>query len=527
MELSLLKARDVLTMTGRQADAIVIFADRILAVGQFAELQAAHPTAKLRDFGDAVLLPGFIDPHMHPARAAEYQIHAHIDPDTVLKLDDFMRVMREKAAVTPKGKLVRGVRYDETRATGGRLVDRADLDRVSSDHPVLVTHFTGHIGIMNSAALEMFGISETTEPPVGGSYGRDATGQLNGQLFGAGIQALLPRFPELSMDEKLHGLSLLQEKLHAAGLTSVTDAIATPPIIRLFQEAERRGQLTLRIGLLLWHSFYDQAKALGIGLPSGSDRVRFLGVKALLDGVLSSATALVSEPYEGSEDCGKLVTSEEELFALVRKVHANGEQMAVHANGDRAIQILLAAYAKAQDEIPQPHLRHRIEHASLISPELLREIKRLEAMVVPIMSYIPYHGDKMRRHFGAARAERMVACRSFIDAGITMAGSSDYGACPFEPLYAMQAAVTRIDNEGRVLGGSQRITVEEALAMYTREAAVVNGEAHLKGTIAPGLLADLTVLAHDPRRVAPEEIAAIKVMSTWVGGREVWSAGDS
>lgn len=523
MEIQLLEARDVLTMTSAQGDCVAVFADRIVAVGSRSELRERFPFAKRIDLGEAVILPGFIDPHMHPARAAEYHIHAHIDPETVLNVEQFMSVLRDKAARTEPGKLVRGVRYDEVRATGGRLVTRSDLDTISDDHPVLVTHFTGHIGIANSRALEMFGINEETSPPPGGQFGRDDSGRLNGHLYGAAIQTLLPKLPELSMDEKLDGLATVQRLFHAAGLTSVTDAIATPPIIELFQEAERRGLLSLRIGLLIWHTFYDKARELGLRTGFGSDKLKWLAVKTVLDGAMSSATALLDQPYEGMDSCGKLVMPADELVKLVQRVHANGDQMAVHANGDRAIAILLDAYAKAQEQDPRPGLRHRVEHASLVNEQLLEEMKRLDVMTVPIMSYIPFHGDKLRRLFGAERSRRMIACRSMLDAGILVAGSSDYGAGPFEPLYAIQGAITRKDNEGVVVGGEQAITVDEALALYTCNAAAVNGEEHEKGKIAPGFFADFVVLDRDPRRTPPEEIASIPIQSTWVGGEQVWA----
>ncbi|TYR36380.1 amidohydrolase family protein [Mesorhizobium microcysteis] len=525
MTVRLLRARRVLTMGDQgDAEAVAVLGDKILAVGSYEDMRSQFPKAQETDFGSGVLLPGFNDPHMHPARAAEYHIHAHLDPETVHSLDQLMDVMKKAAARTPTGQLVRGVRYDDVRATQGILINRDDLDRVSMDHPVLVTHFTGHIGIANSKALDMFGIAENSEPPSGGSYGRDESGRLNGILYGSGIQSLLPRLPEPDIEEKLKGFRALQQEFHAAGLTSVTDAIATPSILELFQEAERRGELSLRMGLLIWHTFYDHARSLGMHTGFGSDRLKWLAVKAVLDGAMSSATALLEEPYEGSNNVGKLVMTVDELNALVQRAQANGDRMAVHANGDKAISILLDAYEKAQALAPKPGLRHRVEHASLVTDELVERIRKLDAMVVPIMSYIPFHGDKLRRLFGNERAKRMVACRSFLDAGITVAGSSDYGACPYPPLYAIQAAMTRRDNEGELVGVEQCITIEEALKMYTINAAIVCGEDHLKGSIAPGLLADFVVLGEDPREVAADDVAAIPVLSTWVGGECVWAA---
>lgn len=522
-DVQLVRARRIITMVGSErTEAMALFGGKVVATGSWDELQERFPKAKPNDLRDSVILPGFNDAHMHPARAAEY--HIHVDLDAERSFDGLMGALRRQAGRKAPGELVRGTRYDDARTTGGRMITRDDLDLVSTGHPVLVTHFTGHIGILNTAALELFGISEDSPPPAGGEYGRTDDGRLNGILYGTGIQSLWPRLPEPNLEEKLAGLKAVQRQLHASGITSATDAIVTPPILELFQEAERRGALSVRMGLMIWHSHYQHARGLGMRTGFGSDRLKWIAVKAVLDGAMSSATALLDEPYENSDNLGKLVMGVEELRDLVRRAHGAGDRMAVHANGDKAIAILLAEYAAAAAADPRPGLRHRVEHASLVTEPLLAEIRRLDAMVVPIMSYVPYHGDKLRRLFGSARAERMIACRSFLDAGITIGGSSDFGAGPFQPLYNIEGAVTRRDYRGQLVGPSQIITVEEALRIYTVGSAEACGEENIKGRLAPGQLADFVVLAHDPTEVEPEAISGIEVRSTWVGGEMVWHA---
>lgn len=520
----LVRARRIITMAGAEKmEAMALFGGKVIRTGSWTELLQQFPHAERIDLRDAVILPGFNDAHMHPARAAEYHIHTDLDSERTL--DGVIGAMRRAAKKTPAGKLIRGVRYDDARATGGQLITRDDLDQVSTDHPVLVTHFTGHIGIANTAALTMFGIDENTSPPSGGDYGRDDVGRLNGILSGTGIQSLAPRLPEPSLEERLKGLKAVQTQLHASGITSFTDAIVTPPILELFQEAETRGELTARVGLLIWHAYYDHARSLGMRTGFGSDRLKWIAVKAVLDGAMSSATALLEEPYENSRNVGKLVMSVDELRDLVRRVHGAGDRMAVHANGDKAIRILLAEYAAAATADPRPGLRHRVEHASLVTAPLLAEIKRLDAMVVPILSYVPCHGDKLRALFGSARADRMIACRSFLDAGITVGGSSDYGAGRYQPLHNIQGAVTRRDHEDELVGPQQQVTVDEALRIYTVGSAESCGEEHIKGRLIPGQLADFVVLADDPMQAEPEAIASIPVRSTWIGGEMVWNAG--
>ena len=198
--------------------------------------------------------------------------------------------------------------------------------------------------------------------------------------------------------------------------------------------------------------------------------------------------------------------------------------LAVHANGDLAIAKVLAAIEAAQTALPRPGLRHRIEHCTMITQEIVASMGRLGVIAVPFGSYVAYHGEKLLAWYGAERLERMFAHRSLLDAGITVAGSSDYPCGPYQPLLAMQSCVTRESEDGTLLGGSQRITPREALALYTTGASAASGEAHVKGRVAPGYLADFTVLDEDPLRADPRRIAAIAIRSTWVGGQQVWAA---
>jgi predicted amidohydrolase YtcJ len=176
---------------------------------------------------------------------------------------------------------------------------------------------------------------------------------------------------------------------------------------------------------------------------------------------------------------------------------------------------------KAARAVPRSGLRHRIEHCTLVTPDILERMKRLDLIAVPFGSYVATHGDKLLEWYGEERLERMFPHRSLLDAGITVAGSSDYTCAPFEPLLGIQSCVTRETLNGLPLGKSQRITPYEALWVYTVGSATATGEAKEKGRIAPGYLADFTVLGADPLEVAPSEIASIPVLDTWVGGQTV------
>ena len=243
-----------------------------------------------------------------------------------------------------------------------------------------------------------------------------------------------------------------------------------------------------------------------------------------MDGAIGGRTCLLEQPFEDSAYHGMQTTSTEQLTEIVRSVHTSGSRLAVHANGDRAISLLLDLIEAVNKEHPRPDAHHRIEHCTVITEEILRRMGRLGMIGVPFGSYVHYHGGNLLKWYGAERSERMFAHRSFLDLGVAVAGSSDYPCGPFEPLLAMQSCVTRRGWDGAEIGLSQRITPLEALELYTTAGAYASGEQDRKGRLAPGYLADFVVLGADPLATSHDEIAAIPVRATYVGGRRVWSA---
>jgi predicted amidohydrolase YtcJ len=522
-------ARRVITMAGADTTAFATCGERVVAVGGRDEMRARFPEAEVVDLGH-VAVPGFHDAHAHPSWGAEATLHVDLSPERVRTREELVAALEAAVARTPAGQWVRAGRYDHMRTTGGTSIDRAVLDGISREHPIFVGHIAGHWAVTNSAGLAAGGLDDDAVPPAGGDLGRDAAGRLNGLLY---EQALFdyaypavaqrtPVVPDADPEDLLDGLDQFTGELHAAGITSVCDALVSPQVLRLYQEAERRGRLSLRIGALVGHPFLDALADVGVMSGLGGDRVRVVGVKAFVDGAVAGRTCLVDEPFCGSEDHGIQVADVQTLTDLAVRAQRAGIRLGVHANGDRAIALLLDAFEAARKEVPDGStLRHRIEHCTVVTPEILTRMRALDLVAVPFGSYVWYHGDALLEWYGAERLERMFAHRSFLDAGIGVAGSSDYPCGPFEPLLGVQSCVTRTSSSGKVLGASQRISVREALALYTVGAAVATGEEATKGRLAPGYLADFVVLGADPEACAPEEIGRIPVVSTWVGAQQV------
>ena len=526
----LFRAGRVIAMTGEEPEAFATVGEQVVATGRLSQLRERFPGAEVADFGSAVVVPGFNDAHIHPAMAAEELLQVDLSAGAVGSIEEILRKLGARVAETPAGGWVRGVRYDDAKMAEGRVLSRGDLDEVSSEHPIAVTHVAGHWGVVNSRALELGGVDEATPPPPGGEHGRDGAHRLNGILyeqawFNFSEPALAsgrPVVPPSGIEERLDGLDRMIRMFHAAGITSVGDACAGPRHVELYQEAERRGKLDVRVNLLVAYPHFDAMRRLGLQTGFGSHQLRFNGVKAFVDGAIGGRTAWLAEPYVGRDDCGMQTVSENDLRDLVRSVHESGTRIGVHANGDRAISLLLDQYEAAQAAHPRPDPRHRIEHCTVVTDEILTRMARLGAVAVPFGSYVHYHGSKLLDWYGPERLERMFAHRSLLDAGVAVAGSSDYSCGPFEPLLAIQSCVTRRGYDGAVLGPSQRITPLEALALYTTGSAHATGEERVKGRLAPGYLADFAVLGADPLTADPDRLSEIPVLATYLGGRKVW-----
>lgn len=526
------RARRIIAQNGAvEPQAFATAGEWIVAGGSLAELRARFPGDEVIEL-DGVVVPGFNDAHAHLAMAAEDVLHLDFSIKSVRSLAEIKAKIRSEAATRPKGEWIRGSRYDDAKMAEGRMLSRADLDEAAPDHPVLVIHVAGHWGVANSRALALGGVDEASQAPQGGAFGRDAAGRLNGVLYEQAIfDFAYPSVarngvsvaPASTLDERVDGLRRAQTMFVAAGITSLGDALCGPNELALFDEARRRGALAIRLNAMLAIDHYDKLKALGIRTGLGDTRLRIGGIKAFVDGAIGGRTCLLEDPFEGTDYHGMQTTPTPELREIVRQVHEDGNRLCIHCNGDRALRILLDQFEAAAGASPRPGLRHRIEHCSVVDEDILRRIKRLGACAIPFAGYVAYHGGKLAEWYGKQRLERMFAHNWFLREGITVAGSSDYPCGPFEPLYGMQSMVTRRGDDGAELGVSQKISPAQALAVYTLGSADAAGDAHVKGRLAPGYLADFVVLDDDPLAVAPERIARVGVRATYVGAERVWS----
>jgi predicted amidohydrolase YtcJ len=270
---------------------------------------------------------------------------------------------------------------------------------------------------------------------------------------------------------------------------------------------------------------YQRLKAAGVRTGFGDEWLRIGPVKYTADGSASERTMRMSTPYVGRpDDYGILTMTQEEIHEAVEDAHRNDWRIGIHANGDVTIDMVLNAYERVLRLWPKAvNPRHRIEHCSLVNPDLLRRIKAVGAIPTPFYTYVYYHGDKWAE-YGEEKMRWMFAHRSFLDYGIPVAPASDYMPGPYEPMMALQSMVTRRDFRGRAWGADQRITVEEALRICTLDGAYASFEEHLKGSITPGKLADFVILGRDPHQVDPLTLKDIPIVRTVVGGKTMYRA---
>ncbi|NCF61240.1 MAG: amidohydrolase family protein [Gammaproteobacteria bacterium] len=523
----LIKSARVYTMDGSRplTESVAILGDRIIATGSNNDLKSLEgPSTRVIDGTDATITPGFIDAHSHPDGADEVS-----GTDVNLRsVAEIKTAMHAQAAVTPPGQWVIGYKYDDTKLSEGRPVHRRDLDEAVPQQPAIVRHRGGHTAVVNSKGLELAGIKAKTPDPEGGSYGRE-DGELTGFVAEKAFYEVILKageWPEITREVRQQGVARMSRAMVAAGLTSTTDSGGSVESLTAYQDARDAGELLNRLSFMPYgpSDLFPALKSAGIRSGFGDEWIRFGAVKFGADGSASERTMRMSTPFKGRpDDYGLLTMSQEEIDAATEDAVRSGWRIGIHANGDVTIDMVLKAYERALQDWSGPNPRFRIEHCSLVNPDLLQRIKDTGSVPTPFYTYAHYHGNKWV-DYGEDKMQWMFAHKSFLDYGIPVAPASDYTPGPFEPLMAIQSMVTRKDFEGRVWGPDQRITVGQAMKICTVNGAYASMEENIKGSITPGKLADLVMLAADPHDIVMDEIKNIPILKTIVGGKTVYEA---
>jgi predicted amidohydrolase YtcJ len=508
-----------------RAEAFAVKDGRFMAVGTTGDItNLASRRTEVVDAGQMTVTPGFIDTHCHPSGVNElYEVDAN-----VRTVKELQQRLREKAATTPPGFWVSAYMFDDTKLDAP--LHRRHLDEAVPNHPVAVNHRGGHTSWYNSRAFGLARITRQTRDPDHGRYFRDESGELSGRVAELardvfdGVGKREEFTPEQARERGANGMAHISERLTAAGLTTVHDAGAGRERVMAYEDAYRAGRLRHRAYMMIrGDDTIRGLKAAGVYTGFGNEWIKVGGLKYAADGSASERTMRMSTPYVGTNDYGILTMTQKEIDEAVEDGHRHNFQIGIHANGDVTIDMVLKAYERTLGRWPDPNRRHRIEHCSLVTPDLLRRIKALGCIPTPFWTYVYYHGEKWE-HYGPERMRSMFAHRSFLDSGIPVPGASDYGPGPFEPLMAIQSMVTRRDYRGKAWGENQKVSVDEALRIGTINGAYASSEETIKGSITAGKLADFVMLERDPHDVDPGTIKDIKVVRTVVGGKTMYPA---
>ncbi len=509
------------TMNPQHPTAELVLVDddgRIELMGDLSSLTTVPPVKRI-NLGGRTLIPGFNDAHVHIWKLGlllTVQIDARGLPDIPTIAGRF----RERAAQTPPGSWLTGRGYNEADLAEHRHLTRADLDAASTEHPIALTRTCGHMIVANSRALELAGITANTPDPPGGVIVRDEHGEPTGLLQETATGLLNVPVPD---DETL-ARAIREANYHQLrlGITSATDPLLTPDHLRVYRQLEADGDLAVRVnGLPIRRP--DGAEKITFPLPEKyvSPTLRIDTVKFFSDGGLSGATAAISEPYKITGTHGVLRYETEELLDLMWEAHDAGYRIGTHAIGDVALDQVISVYEILSQR--KPGLRHRIEHLGLPTAEHLRRLKAIDAIAVPQTVFLPALGSAFRRYLPDDYFPRCYPVRAMLDAGLTVALSTDAPVVPDDnPLLGIKAALDRLDASGSPIAPEQAITAEEALYAYTMGGAIASGDADNRGSIAPGKWADLVVLSGDPLTTPSEELLNIHVDQTYVGGQLVY-----
>jgi predicted amidohydrolase YtcJ len=515
-------------------EAVAINGDKIFKVGSQDEVfQLKDTDTKLFDLQGKTMLPGFIDSHSHITLLA-YNYAFGVDLNSppvggVNSIDEIISKLQEKAETTPQGDLIFGWGYDDTLLSEKRHPTRFDLDTISTEHPIFLLHVSSHLGSVNSMMLEMLNIDKDTPDPAGGIIQKnEETGEPNGVMEeSAMLPFLLKTLESFSFDEKIDAIADAALIYAANGITTAQDGATTENEIKALLEASQRSKLAIRIvSYPLFHTTQEIDDGRFNPDFESSKMVSKGATKIIADGAPQGKTAYLTEPYlipiKGDPDYrGYPNMPREELVSLVTNLHEKGHQLAIHANGDAAIDDVIFALSEAQKEFPRDDARHIIMHSQIMREDQLDSIKNTS--IIP--SFFPLHtyywGDVHINNLGKERAFHISPTKSALDRNIIFTIHHDAPVVPPDQLKLMWSAIHRVSTSDQIIGEEQRILPIDALRAVTINAAYQYNQEDIKGSIEPGKLADLVILSDNPLE-NPETIDQIQVLETIVGGKTVF-----
>ena len=529
-----LKDRSSFGETQRRAEALAIAGDRILAIGTDEEvMKCTGPQTQVVDLGGRFVMPGFNDAHVHLAEAGFQKLDVNLIG--VKSLEEFRQRIRAKVANAAPGEWLTGGGWDETLWPVKSTPTRWDVDEVSDGHPVFLQRVDGHIGVANTKALQLAGITVASRDPQGGKIDRDESGTPTGILRETARDGVFAAIPKPTRERRKQAIQAALADAAQWGVTSAQDNSSWEDF-QIYEELEKDGKLPIRI--TEWLPFDTSVDGLKSMRASHlqSDKMLHTGMlKGFMDGSLGSHTAALLEPYaDDGKDSGLPRYDAEQLNAMTAERVDAGFQIGFHAIGDKGVQLALDAFAGAEKQARDHNLkapdggndfRLRIEHAQVTTPAEIQKFKALKVIASMQPNHLLTDMSWAQARLGAKRAAHSYAWAEFLNKGVTLAFGTDYPVEPVTPFRGLYAAVTRKSEDGKTqYFPEQKLTIDQAIAAYTTGSAFAEFAEKEKGTLQPGMLADFVVLDRDITAAPAQKILQTRVLRTVVGGKTVYQA---
>ena len=520
-----------------QAEAIVIRGNKILSVGTDVQVRAAAgENAKIVDLKGKTVLPGFIDPHTHVvAGSVVDSIMEYVGMARFGTVNEVLGHLEKLAKDKAPGEWIVVRNFDPSIQIGPDALTFKELNAVSTQHPIFLLNASGHLAYANSKAFEVAGIPKDVKNPPGAEFVRDKDGELTGVIKNnVAFLQILSKYPALTQANPTEALIGLLGKWSQYGLTTVSELSLgglsqSPADLTVMLDAARSGRLAARIRAYPFYSIGEKEWDDADVKPGSDDALaRVAGYKLVADGSNQGYTGLQREPYMNSDNRGLAYMSTEELRTRAIERAKKGWHLAIHGNGDAAIDNILDVCEAMRDAgVDMNKVRTRIEHCSILHDDQIKRMKELGVSASFLIGHVHYWGVAMRDEvFGEKKAQLLDRCKSIEKAGVGFTLHSDFMVTDPIPLHMIEMAVTRKTwkEPEYVLSPDETIEVESAIRALTSEAAWQLFSDHEIGSLEAGKLADLVILEKDPRKVKPDAIKDIKVLETWMDGKQVYQA---
>jgi hypothetical protein len=506
----------VLTMNPLQpyADAVAIKDDRIIQVGspETVSTMIGKGTKIVRLKGKTII-PGIIDTHIHVADFG--RILAWLNLENVHSIKEMQDCLNQRIKKTPREKWVIGRGWDQKRLAEKRFPTHFDLDEVSPDNPVVLYHASGQMCVINSKASELAGIAKQSANGIN----KNQTGEFTGILKDEATNLVWNVIPQPDEEELTAGVALAFEKIVESGITSIHWIILSPIEVSVIQKLIAQNKLPIRVNVIAPASLFDEISNVASVAISKNGMLKFGGFEIFADGYLAARTAALFEPYSDNHEMGKLLCSKEEMTKMVAKISEAGFQLVIHAVGDKAVDSALIAIERASSGLAGKILRSRMEQAAVLNEGLVERMKKQQVVVSvqPSVVTSEFSVWAALNRLGSKRARWLFPLKTLIENGIRVIAGSDCPMEPLNPMFGIQEAVLRDAFP------EERLSIEDALRLYTVNGAYASFEEDIKGSIEAGKLADITVLSDDPMSVSPNKIRNLNVEMTIIGGRVIYS----